>query len=287
MGTKTTFIGFGEAGQRFARRGDHAFDIKTLADTTAASKRDDYVVSGVHGCEIVETALMNAATIFSLVTADSALAVAMDCGAFLQPGALWLDMNSVAPWTKRAASFAIEACGGRYVDVAIMAPVHPQGLAVPLLVSGPHRAEAIEALHAHGFTHVADGGERIGEASAIKMIRSVLVKGLEALTTEVALAAHAAGVEDRVFASLDASWRSQSWSERSDYNLERMMVHGLRRAAEMEEVARTLAELGVDGALTRATIERQRAIGALGIVPHPGLATKVAALAPSRKDVAA
>ena len=146
-------------------------------------------------------------------------------------------MNSVAPDTKRAAAAAIEAAGGRYVDVAVMAPVHPRGRAVPLLVCGPHAEAARRALARCGFAQCPDRRRAASaRASAIKMIRSVMVKGIEALTAECALAAEAAGVRDEVIASLDASWPGADWAERVDYNLDRMMIHGLRRAAEMEEV---------------------------------------------------
>jgi hypothetical protein len=108
------------------------------------------------------------------------------------------------------------------------------------------------------------------------MIRSVMVKGIEALTAECMLAAAQAGVLDEVLGSLDASERPRSWPERADYNLDRMLVHGVRRAAEMEEVVRTLEGLGTGADLTRGTVSRQRAIGALGVkTPPHGLAAKI------------
>lgn len=280
----TCFIGFGEAGRAFARRGDRAFDIKTLDQAEAAPKRREYVEAGVEGRESAEAALQDASLVISVVTADRALAAARAAAPFVAPQAIWLDMNSVAPGTKRAAAAAIEARGGRYVDVAVMAPVFPARRAVPLLVSGPHRMAAIEALHTLGFARVDDGGDRVGDASAVKMIRSVLVKGIEALTAEAGFAAHRAGVADAVLASLDASWSDQSWAARTDYNLERMMTHGSRRAAEMEEVAATLCELGVAPTMTRAIAERQRDLGARGITAPAGLNAKLDALLPLRKD---
>ena len=213
-----------------------------------------------------------------LVTADQAVVAARDYAPMLRPGALWLDMNSVAPASKAEAATTIEAAGARYADVAVMAPVLPQRRNVPLLVSGPHAADAAETLRALGFAHVSIAGDAVGQASAIKMIRSVMVKGLEALSAECALAAAQAGVLDAVTASLDASWKPQSWAERFDYNLDRMMAHGLRRAAEMEEVAATLADLGVDPVMTRGTIQRQRDMGTLRIAPPDGLQAKLAAL---------
>ena len=265
-------IGFGEAGQAFARPGIRAYDRK------GAAIGDAYGATGVIGCHTPAEALADADAVFSLVTADQALPAARAYAALLAPGALWLDMNSVAPDTKRAAAQAVATAGGRYVDVAVMAPVLPARLAAPLLLAGRHAAEAEAVLRDHGFTNVAIAGPAIGAASSIKMIRSVMVKGLEALTAECALAAERAGVLDPVIASLDASWKPQGWETRIDYNLDRMMAHGLRRAAEMEEVAVTLAALGVDPAMTRGTIERQRTLGGLGLTPPAGLTAKLAAL---------
>jgi len=101
------------------------------------------------------------------------------------------------------------------------------------------------------------------------------------------LAAEAAGVRDEVIASLDASWPGANWGRRADYNLDRMMVHGLRRAAEMEEVVRTLDALGTGSAMSRGTVERQRAIGSRAMTPAATLDAKVAALLDRSKDQAA
>jgi 3-hydroxyisobutyrate dehydrogenase-like beta-hydroxyacid dehydrogenase len=197
-------------------------------------------------------------------------------------------MNSVSPDTKRSAAKLIEAAGARHVDVAIMAPVHPKRMAVPLLASGPDAEECVRRLRALGFSDIRSVGEILGRASAIKMIRSVMVKGIEALTAECFLAAEAAGVTGEVIHSLDADISDRGWASRADYNLERMLVHGVRRAAEMEEVAKTLADLQVDSWLTDAAARRQRAIGELGMVDPPkSLEAKLRAIADRRKDQAA
>ncbi len=217
--------------------------------------------SGIAPAATAADALAGAPLVLSLVTADQALTAAQDYATFLAPGALWCDMNSVAPETKRAAARAVEAAGGRYVDVAVLAPVNPLRLAVPLLLSGAAAEAAREALTALGFSDARVVGADVGRASAIKMIRSVMVKGLEALTDEMMQAALAAGVADEVLASLDASEKGAGWSERAAYNLERMDTHGIRRAAEMEEVAKTLLALGVPPVMTRGTVFRQRERG--------------------------
>jgi 3-hydroxyisobutyrate dehydrogenase-like beta-hydroxyacid dehydrogenase len=222
----------------------------------------------------------------SLVTADQALAVAEAAAALIAPGALFCDMNSVAPQTKQAAARAIEAAGAHYVDVAVMAPVDPARLNVPLLLSGAQAGAAEVGLRALGFGKMRVVGADVGRASSIKMIRSVMVKGIEALTAECVLAADAADVLDEVLASLDASEKAKPWGARADYNLDRMLVHGLRRAAEMEEVVKTLDGLGTGAAMTRGTVARQRAIGALGAkVPPDGLAGKIGVIGRSAVPV--
>src|SRR5690606_8058463 len=122
-------------------------------------------------------------------------------------------------------------------------------------------------------------GSEIGRASSIKMIRSVMIKGLEALTAECVLAASEAGVLDEVVSSLDASWPGANWGGRADYNLDRMMIHGMRRSAEMEEVVRTLDDLGVGSDMSQGTVVRQARIGTLGLkTPPEGLTDKIASI---------
>lgn len=273
-------IGFGEAGRTFAVAGDwggaRVYDRLTDSVASRDAKHAEYAAAGVTGCERLEQAVGTSPIILSLVTADQVLTAATAAAATIMPGALYCDLNSVAPDTKRAAAALIHRAHGRYVDVAVMAPVNPARLSTPLLLSGPNARDAQAALAALGFTKIEIVGDEIGRASSIKMIRSVIVKGIEALTAECLLAAEAAGVSAQVLASLDASERTGGWSARADYNLDRMMIHGLRRAAEMEEVVKTLDALGTGSAMTRGTVERQRAIGALGL-DHPaqGLAAKI------------
>ncbi|MDB5582941.1 MAG: hypothetical protein JWR80_8117 [Bradyrhizobium sp.] len=292
MESSIAFIGFGEAAAALAggTPGARAYDLKTDAAETRAAKLADYAQADVRGVGRAAEALRDAEAVLSLVTADQALPAARHAAGLLRAGALWLDMNSVAPDTKREAALAIEAAGGRYVDVAVLAPVHPQRLAVPLLVSGPHAEAGATQLRAIGFTNVRIVGGGVGKASAIKMIRSVMVKGLEALTAEWILAAEAAGIRDEAVAALNASWPGTDWAAKADYNLERMMVHGTRRAVEMEEVVKTLDALGTGSAMTRGTVERQRALGRLAHAAPASLDDKLALLlgkdTPDNKEAA-
>ena len=255
---RLALIGFGEAGSTFAAAAGWEADAR--GHDLREDRRAAMAAEGVTPSASAAEALAGAPIVLCLVTADQALAAAEDYAAHLAPGALWCDMNSVAPDTKRAAARAVEAAGGRYVDVAVLAPVNPARLAVPLLLAGPAAADVRDALAGLGFTNCRVVGDEVGRASAIKMIRSVMVKGIEALTAEMMLAADAAGVADEVLASLDASEKAQGWAARAAYNLERMATHGERRAAEMEEAAKTLASLGVEPVMTAGTVRRQRAM---------------------------
>ncbi|WP_375262652.1 DUF1932 domain-containing protein [Palleronia sp.] len=261
------FVGFGEAATAFVngwaahRPGTlSAYDIRDDAEMQV--RLADHDVTGGP----IDQALAGAEVVLSLVTADQALDAARTAAPALAPGALWLDCNSCAPGTKRQAAAAIEGAGARYVDVAVMAPVHPRRHHVPLLVSGPHAEAAAEVLRALDMRPEVSG-DAVGQASAVKMIRSVMIKGLEALTAECFLSARRAGVEDRVLASLEASDPEMNWRERGAYNLERMMVHGPRRAAEMREVTTTVAELGLGGGISAAAADWQARIGALEADP--------------------
>jgi 3-hydroxyisobutyrate dehydrogenase-like beta-hydroxyacid dehydrogenase len=252
-------IGFGEAGQAFAAdKPWRAYDIDPAKTRTASLS------------EVLE----GAATVLCLVTADQALVAAQEAARHMAAGALFCDMNSVSPDTKKEAANLIEASGARYVDVAVMSPVHPERRATPLLLSGPHADAGLETLLALGFSNARVVGPDVGRASTIKMLRSVMYKGMEALTAECFLACEKAGVTDEVLSSFGTDWAASG-----DYRLDRMLVHGLRRAAEMDESAKTLLALGISPALTKATANWQQALGDLQISPMPeGLKAKLAAI---------
>ena len=148
-----------------------------------------------------------------------------------------------------------------------------------MLVAGEHAEAAIELMLALDMkpTHVPGP---VGRASTIKMIRSVLVKGIEALTAECFSAACRAGVADEVAASLDASQNHDGWKDQATYNMERMTTHGIRRAAEMREVAITLSDLGIPCRMTASTIEWQENFGHLGLslLDTEGLEARVNAI---------
>lgn len=266
---RIAFVGFGEAAEAFAKgwskdvtTGLRAFDEKIDDPQAMSLPLSRSEATGVTLSPDRATALEGAGAVFCLVTADRAVLAAEETAPYLAANALWLDGNSCSPGAKRRSAAVIEAAGGRYVDVAIMAPVYPRMHRTPLLIAGPHASDALAVLSALGM-EAQVSGHTVGEASAIKMVRSVMIKGMEALTAECLLAARRAGIEDRVLGSLQASNSQIDWPRQAAYNLERMMLHGRRRAAEMREVAATLTELDLPNGLASATADWQQRIGEL------------------------
>ena len=265
-------IGFGEAAKAFSSGWQseelgidvHAYDIKVQSTESEVARRmrEDYSNTGVTGFDELAAAVKNCGAVFSLVTADQALIAAQSVAECIEQDTFYFDCNSCAPDTKRQSARIINNAGGHYVDVAIIAPVHPRLHKTPTLVSGPFAEQALELFSALKMSATLVAGD-IGTASSIKMVRSIMMKGLEALMAECVLAGRRAGIEEAVLQSLEKTYPGFGWEERAAYMLERMMVHGKRRAAEMREVALTVEQLDLSADMVSSTIEWQQKIGDL------------------------
>jgi 3-hydroxyisobutyrate dehydrogenase-like beta-hydroxyacid dehydrogenase len=171
-----------------------------------------------------------------------------------------MDINSVAPATKQVACALIEASGAAYVDAAVMAPVPPQRLQTPMLLGGSFARDLSYRLKPLGFNTRAVA-EEVAVASAIKMCRSVMIKGLEALTYECLATARHYAAEQNVLDSLHNNFPSMGWThELPHYLISRIAEHGRRRSDEMQEVAQTVRQAGVLPHLSQATSASQLAV---------------------------
>jgi 3-hydroxyisobutyrate dehydrogenase len=253
-------IGFGEVGRIFARdlratgcREIAAWDV-AFADP-ASQQLAAALEAGARVGVSAADAVAGADVVISAVTAGSAVAAAEPAAAVLDRGAFYVDVNSVSPASKQAVASLVEAGGGRFVEAAIMTSVPPRGLKSPMLLGGAHMA-AFAAAMAPFAMDLSPYAERIGAASAVKMCRSVMVKGMEALFLESMIAARHYGVEGDVLASLK-DVIDQDWERLGGYMMSRALKHGRRRAEEMREVARTVAEAGLEPLQSTATAVRQ------------------------------
>ena len=191
----------------------------------------------------------------SAVTADQALTALAQTAPHLTAHHLYIDVNSVSPGRKQELDARVRAAGGRFVEAAIMAPVPPYLHKVPILAGGAAATEFQAALIPFGM-NIEIAGDRIGMAAAIKMCRSIMVKGIEALITECVLGASRYGAAEKVFASLNETFPGLDFNRLASYMVGRVVVHGERRAREMEEVAVTLREAGVDPMMAEAIVRR-------------------------------
>ena len=253
---RIALVGYGEVGRIFAEdlvpRGHAltAFDVKLAGAAGAAggpmhehARRTGVALAASHAAAVADAEL-----VLSAVTASQAVAVAEACvpglTPGLTPGAFFLDLNSASPGAKIRAAAIVNAAGGRYVEGAVMTSVPPYRLTVPLLLGGPDAAALEPLLNAIGFAaRVASA--KLGVASATKMCRSIMIKGLEAMVIESFTTARHYGVEDAVIASLVETFPAINWEKQAAYFFQRVIEHGRRRSEEVREVAVTVREAGL------------------------------------------
>jgi len=265
---RIAIIGFGEVGSIFARaliaggRDVSVHDIKLQDAATRAPMAKRAHECGAHVAEDLATALRDAQLVFSAITASQAEAVAAASAEHLTTGQTFVDLNSVSPTVKQRSCKQIERNGADYVEAAVMAPVPPQGIRVPMLLGGRQATQTAEILNSLGMRTeaVAQG---VGLASAIKLCRSIMIKGMEALCVQSMLAANQFGVDRRVLASLAASFPGVGWDNGYEaYLIGRVVEHGQRRSEEMREAALMLGELGMPTALAIAVADVQQELAA-------------------------
>lgn len=255
-------IGYGEvgsifgAGLRAAGAFVRAYDRKFNDPTSGLQALAECNAASVRALQTMQSLMPGVALVISAVTASSTLEVAELAARHIAPGTFYLDVNSASPETKRACAQRIEAAGGCYLEAAVMTSVPPYGIKVPMLLGGPHAGAGSELLAGLGFqTDIAAAD--IGTASAIKMCRSVMIKGMEAMVIESLVSARKFGVEERVLASLAETFPGIDWPQQASYFFSRVVQHGKRRAEEMRESARTVSEAGLEPWMPQATANRQ------------------------------
>ena len=262
-------VGYGEVGRILAEDlraqgvAVAAWDLKLASPASAAPLRDH---AGQHGVVLAASAADLAAgsdCIVSAVTASQAVPVATDCAPAIRPGAYFLDFNSASPGAKRRAAALVDGAGGRYVEGAVMTSIPPYRIRVPLLLGGTSAATLAPLLNALGFA-ARVASEQLGVASATKMCRSVMIKGLEAMVIESFTTARFHGVEDAVLASLHETFPGIDWEKQGAYFFQRVIEHGRRRSEEVREVAETVREAGLTPWSASGTAERQGWVADLG-----------------------
>lgn len=269
-GPRIGFLGFGEVGQRFAAdlRAAHAglelatFDLLLYQAAAGDAMRRHATTQRVELTADAGTLASTRTLLFSAVTADQTLEAVRALAARPLENAWVVDVNSAAPATKIACAKLVEAAGGRYVEAAVMTSVPPHGIRVPMLLGGAHALQAERQLRELGFVAETVSAE-LGVASAIKLCRSVIIKGMESLVVESFTAARSLGVEQQVLASLRETYPQFDWEQQGDYLFSRMIQHGRRRSEEMRASAQMIDSTGVGGIMALAAAHRQAGVAAL------------------------
>jgi 3-hydroxyisobutyrate dehydrogenase-like beta-hydroxyacid dehydrogenase len=267
-----------------------AFDIKAPAGVGDERIRARAAETGTRLVETPRALAEGALVILSVVTAASSRDAAQSVAPDLTAEHLYVDLNSVSPATKRQIATAVGSGGGRFVEGSIMAPVHGADHRVPILLNGASASDLVNVLSPYGMRlDVMDGA--IGAAAAVKMCRSIVIKGMEALMLECALAAGEYGASDRVYDSLAETYPGMDWRTTARYMIGRVLEHGERRAHEMEEVAEMLRSAGIEPLMAEATARRQdweanlRSDGRLKGL-RPDTAERLLELLIDRRDIA-
>lgn len=255
-------LGFGEVGSILGAdlpsNGEQiaAFDLK-FSDPSSAPCQAAKAAPNIAIAESAIALAESSHIVFSAVTAEETESAARSVSEHLPDGAWFIDLNSASPKSKQRAANCINAAGGRYVEVAVMSPVPPKRLGTPLLLGGPFAREFLSLAAELGWSNTRVYSDEYGQASAAKMCRSVMVKGVEALLVESLVTARSYGVEDTVLESLDDLFPGPDWPALARYMISRTLLHGGRRAQEMREVAKTVSDVGLSPNMSLATVAVQ------------------------------
>ena len=258
-------IGYGEVGKIFSAglkampgvAAVHVWDLKLADPATQGVERDHARLAGVTAQHSLQALCAASDWVISAVTASATLAVAQQAAPFMRPGQLFMDLNSASPGTKMRCAALVDGAGAHYVEAGVMTSVPPYGIRVPMLLGGGVAGALAARLTGWGMDARAVS-DQLGVASAIKMCRSVMIKGLEALVIESYAAARAYGVEDHVLPTLQETFPGIDWTQQGAYFFSRVVQHGQRRAEEMREAANTVREAGFEPLMAAAIADKQQ-----------------------------
>ncbi len=278
-------LGFGMAGRPIAR-GLAEAGVAQVRVWKRPPWRSEHLDASAHPAmrmtKSMEEAVGGADLVLSLVTTEIALETARSASPFLE-NTVYVDLNTTTPEVKREIGRAIEAGGGRPIDAAICDPAEVYGHKVVTLISGPGARSLSEAMARYGM-QLQVLSERVGDASALKVVRSVFTKGLMMTFLEAIEAARRCGLVDELLESIAGTVEGLPLRDLALSLAGTSLIAADRRAQEMEGVVSTLESLGVDAHISSASLEKFHWLkgfdfhGELGGVPPESVETMLRVL---------
>lgn len=268
------FIGYGEIGSTLGA-GLRAQGLERVASYDIGAFEGPYAgliqsraqAAGVTLVRSPAELAEQADIIIGVTPGSASVASAQAFASHLTARHLFIDIASATPKVKLAVAAALAQSGASVADGSIVG-TPKDGLALPILASGP-AAEAVRDAVVPWGMKIDAVGDKLGTASAIKILRSVLIKGIEALTNEMLLGARRYGLEDVVLASA-AKTLSRPFQDLAAGLLTTGVIHARRRSEEAGMAAEALADVGVDPIMSRSTEARLQWVESLGLKEHFG-----------------
>jgi 3-hydroxyisobutyrate dehydrogenase-like beta-hydroxyacid dehydrogenase len=249
---KIGFIGFGEVGRALSQRmkgmGGEIVVYDKFPDRVKERAEElkipliEQMVELIHSCSLL----------LSTLWPDAALESAKETAPFLSTGQIYCDLNSISPETTEEIQKVISPSGADFVKIGIMAGIPDRGFAVPLIAGGKKAKEVEEILSSLGLSIQAISLDPKHPA-AIKILRSVCLKGLVAVTYEMLRGAERYGVSDQILESASEVMSKASFKDTLNNWLASTAIHARRRAKEMEEAIETLENAGIDPVMSIGT----------------------------------
>jgi 3-hydroxyisobutyrate dehydrogenase-like beta-hydroxyacid dehydrogenase len=272
--TKIGIIGYGEVGRALAQGlstgsglTTYLFDVRFNDEIASNPFIAETRKQGLIAQENIEALVKNSTCILSAVTCEHALNVAKASCRHLGGGKIFVDLNTVAPRVKKKMSVLVAETGAAFVEIAILGTIASYGFKSPMLACGNQAEDLAAFLNPMGFNLKVLSGE-IGQASTMKMLRSVFAKGVESLLFEMLVAAEKCNMLEPVMDAVAAHMDKSPFLDIAQTWITTNVVHARRRAEEMDHVIETLRDLEVSPIMSEATRQRLRKCSELNLIRH-------------------
>lgn len=265
---KIAVIGLGEVGSHYARglAAGGAYVSAYNRNMDDPAKRERYKAlerDGVKLRSTVEDTVRESALILAVTTSHTALDTARSVLPYLTAGQIYVECNSTVPDVKEEIAGMLSKTADM-VDATTMASVNQLGHKTPVNLSGSRAAEVSEILNGYGM-NTRCIGDKVGQASALKVLRSIFMKGFEAVLVESMQASNRYGVAEQVFDSIIDFFGTKPLPDIMQMLIATDAIHARRRAEEMTAITQMLSKHGIENTMSQACVKKLMWVDSLGM----------------------